>query len=215
MKCVTSLAIALMLVANSAAQAASLSYTQTNDAFAIYVDGEEHNGNFETIYFQAKPNPPAEFTNNSGGIFFVRPPGRPFTYPNELLTQDPIDFPGGLALFQSGLVNIPQELSFTVANLFGTITTAPQPNGDLFLGNVNMPGAGASANVLVQLRRAGNLVQQLTLTIPVPEPSALALAVAALAGATRISRRRRRKSHAVAKGRRPACRWPRRAACSR
>jgi hypothetical protein len=196
-----------MLVANSAAQAASLSYTRTNDAFAIFLDGEEHNDQFETIFFQVKPNPPAEFTNNSGGIFFVRPPGRPFTYPNELLTQDPIDFPGGLALFQNGLVNIPQELSFTVANLFGTITTTPQPNGDLFLGNVNMPGAGASAKVTVQLLRAGNLVEQLTAVVPIPEPSTLALVAAVGLGVAALtSRTNKRHSKRCAKDKGPLLR---------
>jgi hypothetical protein len=135
------------------------------------------------MFFQVRPNSPAMFTNNASGnnSGVPRPPGDSFTYHNRMLNGDPLDFPGALGLTQLGLVNIPQELSFTVANLFGTITTASQPNGDLFLGNVNMPGAGASASVLVQLLRAGNLVQELRMTVPVPEPSGALLGATAFA----------------------------------
>jgi hypothetical protein len=184
--------LCLLIALGSTAHAASLSYTQTNTAFAIFLDGEEHNDQFETIFFEVKPNPPAEFNNNNtGGVGVPRPPGQPFTYYNRLLDADPLDFPGALGLTQVGLVKTPQELSFTVGNLFGTVTTAAQSNGDLFLGNVNMPGAGASANVLVQLIRAGNLVQELRMTIPIPEPSAATMAMTALTATTIVRRRRR------------------------
>jgi hypothetical protein len=185
------LVLLLCLTTCSATNAASLSYTRTADAFAIFLDGEQHNGAFDTFGFWVRPNAPAVFTNFSGLLGGPpRPPGQPFTYHNGLLNADPLDDPNSIGLAMLGLIRTPTELSFAASRLGGTITTATQPNGDLFLGNVNMPGAGASANVTVQLYRAGDLVQELTATIPVPEPTSMALAGIALAGMIAVSHRR-------------------------
>jgi hypothetical protein len=177
------------------AAAASVSVTWNGDAVSIYVDGEAQNGAFDTIFFQARPIPPASFTINNSGLLggVPRPPGEPSTYPNRMLTADPLDFPGGLALTQVGLINTPQELSFTVGALGGTITTAAQPNGDLFLGNLNLPGfanASAGANATVQLISAGSLVQELNTVIFVPEPAAASLAILATTWFMAVTRRK-------------------------
>jgi hypothetical protein len=176
MKATLVLTIGLALIGCDTAHAASLSYTQNVTAFAIFVDGEEHNDNFDTIYFRVTPNSPAVFTRIAMLFGVPRLPGDPLTYPNQMLNADPGDIPGGLALSQFGLIRTPEEMSFTVAKLGGIISTASEPNGDLFLGNINMPGAGATANVTVQLLRAGSLVEQLTAVVPIPEPAALAMA---------------------------------------
>lgn len=168
----TLLALSCFQAAAEAASITTVAYPSNVRAF--YLDGASLNGAFDTIYFKATPNGGAAFTNNYSGLLSgtPRPAGQAFTYHNRMLNADPLDFEGGLGLSMFGLVNTPQELSFTVAKLGGTMTTADQPSGKLFLGNVTLTRAGASANALVQLLRAGTLVYEAQI---VPEPTGLAL----------------------------------------
>jgi hypothetical protein len=187
MKSILSLAAVLSVLVGSLANAASVSVRQTpgTDAFAISLTGSE---SFDTIYFQALPNAGLQFTNMSNGNVSgaPRPAGDPFTYPNRLLTADPGDFEGGLALNQFGLVNGPTELSFTVAKLGGTIDTS---NG-LFLGNVNVPGpTPARGTARVQILAAGTTLQEIIAPIGIPEPATAGLGAMALLGLAAIRRR--------------------------
>jgi hypothetical protein len=188
-------AIAYAVIAPSPIRAATLSYTQTGDVYAIVVDAEEHNGAFETVVFEARPMGSSAFANQATGnvVGIPRPPGDPFTYMNRLLTAHPLDFPDaigyGLSLFE--LVNPPDRLFFVLGRQRGNISTASEPGGDLFLANLYMPGGAASAEVTVQLLGGGILVRELRLTIPVPEASLAASTACALVAATIASRRRR------------------------
>ncbi|MCC6491785.1 MAG: PEP-CTERM sorting domain-containing protein [Pirellulales bacterium] len=192
MKTILSLvAVGLCVVACSAVNAASLSLGTNNTAISLYLDGGAENGQFDTIFVSLKPNGSATFANqNSGAAAGVpRPAGEAFSYPNRMLTADPLDFPGGLALSQVGLVNTPQELSFAVGKAGGTLTTADQPGGKLFLANVDFPAIaqGAKGTATVQLISAGNLVVELNRAIP--EPTTLGLAGLSLLGLVAARRR--------------------------
>ena len=172
------IALCVMLTASLPARAAQLSMTNNGAIYTFYVDGESLNGNFETIYFQAKATPPGKFANlpnlaSPPGV--PRPPGDSFTYPNRMLIADPLDFPGALGLTQVGLNLTGQELSYAVGNLFGTITTANQPNGDLFLANLYVPDHTAFT-ATVQLISAGTVVFEATQTVPEPAAGLVALA---------------------------------------
>jgi hypothetical protein len=171
-------ALCAMLAASLPAHAAQLSMTNNGAIYTFYVDGEALNGGFETIYFQAKATPPGKFANVISGIpgeeGRPRPPGQAFTYRNIMFTTDPLDFPGGLGLSMVGFINNGQELSYTVGNLFGTLTTANQPNGDLFLANLYVPDSTAFT-ATVQLISAGTVVFEATQAIPEPAAGLVAL----------------------------------------
>ncbi|QDT72961.1 hypothetical protein [Lacipirellula limnantheis] len=168
-----------------------------NNVYNFYVDGGNFNGSFDTIFFQAKSYRGSFINANSGASAGVpRPPGDLFTYPNRMLTADPLDFPGGLALTQVGLINNGQELSFTVGKLGGTITTAAENAGDLFLGNVMM-SSGGGFSYQIQLISAGNVlydtgINTIPLTDPTfPEPSGLVIAAVGMVGLLSSRRLRR------------------------
>jgi hypothetical protein len=164
----------------------------SNNVYNFYIDGDNLNGTFDTIFFQVKALVGSFINNNSGAVGGVpRPAGDDFTYPNRMITADPLDFPGGLALTQVGLVNTAQELSYTAGKLGGTVTTAAEANGDLFLGNVDMtyPGGGTFQ---IQLIAAGNVVydsQPLTFGSIFPEPASLSIAALGFTGLVAVRRR--------------------------
>ena len=90
---------------------------------------------------------------------------------------------------QVGLVNTAQELSFTVGALGGTVSTAAQPGGDLFLGNVMLSGGHFWANIYVriQLISAGNVIfDDATGT---PEPASFSIAALGFAALVTVRRR--------------------------
>lgn len=164
-----------------------------NNVYSFFVDGDNLNGAFDTIFFQAKATIGTFINNNSGAVAGVpRPAGDPFTYPNRMITADPVDFPGGLALTQVGLVNTAQELSYTAGKLGGTVTTANEVNGDLFLGNVNLSGAGGA--VQIQLISAGSVLYDtgiLAYGPIIPEPAGLSIAALGFTGLVAVRRRSR------------------------
>jgi hypothetical protein len=168
------IALCAMLAASLPARAAQLSMTSNGAIYTFYVDGESLNGGFETIYFQAKATPPGKFANVGIEFGVPRPPGQAFTYRNLMLIADPLDFPEALGLSSVGVVRNGQELSYTVGNLFGTITTANQPNGDLFLANLYVPDP-TTFTATVQLISAGTVVFEATQTIPEPAAGLVAL----------------------------------------
>ena len=184
--------------ARSTATAASMALTYQNNAYAIYLNAGEYNGAFDTIYFQVKATSPTVFENLNtwGDEAFPRPPGLPSTYPNRLLNSDPLDYPDALALTMIGRVVNSQELSFTAGKLGGTISTAAQPYGYMFLANVYQSGAPGWVATL-QMISAGVVVQDFHLVTPLtppgpqlPEPTSIALlSLGALALSATVRRR--------------------------
>lgn len=185
----------LCLVAQSAtATAATISIkpvnASANNVYSFYVDGEGSNGAFDTIFFQSKAFNGSYINLNSGAVAGVpRAAGDLFTYPNRMLTADPVDFPGALGLTQVGLINNGQELSYTVGKLGGTMTTAAEVNGDLFLGNVMLSGGHFWANIYVriQLISAGNVI--FDQAIGTPEPASLSIAALGFVNLLAVRRR--------------------------
>jgi hypothetical protein len=168
------------------------------------VDGEFDA--FDEIRFDARIYGRATFTNPNSGLSagIPRPAGDPFTYPHRMLDADPGDIPGALGLVRTGLINEPRWLSFTVTDADGTIDTAPQPNGDLFLANLNLSSPALSGDLVVFTRvclfSEGRIVNMLSdvlaLDSPLPEPASSFLAVGALSGLVALPRNNRRKRHA-------------------
>jgi hypothetical protein len=189
-------ALFCLFVQSTAANATNISVKpigdSPNNVYSFYIDGGAANGAFDTIFFEAKAFGGASFINLNSGAFggVPRPAGELFTYPNRMLTADPLDFPGGLGLTQVGLVNNGHELSYTAGKLGGTITTAAEPQGDLFLGNVLVsPGHYLFYNgfVHVQLISAGNVI--FDETIGTPEPAGLSIAALGFTGLVAVRRR--------------------------
>lgn len=194
MKTILSLALSFTVLAASAAVAAPLASYKPNAAannYSIYIDGAELNGTFDTIFFQAKATAGTLLNNNNGNSLGApRQPGDLFTYPNNMLTASPDDFPGALELTRVGLVNTAQELSYTAGALGGTVTTAGSPGG-LFLGNLNFSPGGAGT-FQVQLITAGTVVYDSGLQpVPIPEPATFAMAGLGMIGCVAAARRRK------------------------
>jgi opacity protein-like surface antigen len=162
-----------------------------NNVYSFYIDGDNLNGTFDTIFFQVKARGAASFINtNSGAVGGVpRPAGAAFTYPNRMITADPLDFPGGLALTQVGLVNNAQELSYTAGKLGGTISTGAEANGDLFLGNVMTAPGFFCFTFQIQLITAGNVVYDTQVLEACPEPAGLSIAALGFTGLIAVRRR--------------------------
>jgi hypothetical protein len=184
------------LIACTSASAASIQVQRNfdNGTFAVFLEGGADNGNFDSFIFKAKPFGGATFTHQSSGLSAgqVRPPGEPFTYPNRLIAIDPLDVPGGLGLIMLGLVNVQTELSYVVGDLAGPISTASQPNGRLFLANLDVANRSSSCfqtTVTVELFNQGSLISHDTYVDPCPEPSAFALSASSLLAVSLVRRR--------------------------
>jgi hypothetical protein len=178
--CGSAKAASLAIVANG-----STPYT-----YSVYLNGTGVNGNFNTIKLDARPrlvlvqlsdsmgrvvadlvapfslgqpSPPGyAFANlSSGQVAGVpRPAGEAFTYYNRLLNADPLDAPGGKGWSLLGIKVTEDLVGFSGGPLGANITTANEPNGQLFLANlyyVPEPAAcglvGMALLGLVALRR--------------------------------------------------------------
>jgi PEP-CTERM motif-containing protein len=182
--------LCLCLVACSTTSAAFLTVISNNNALAYYLDGSGRNGSFDEIRFDSRIYGKPIFTGNNSGLVSgsPRPAGQALTYPNRMLNSDPLDDPTFLGFVISDLSNQPRWLSFTVTNPHGGITTATQPQGWLFLANVN-----TSAHYLVEdsyvftrvwLVSQGRIITRLSHGVPltprVSEPAAFSFALAGM-----------------------------------
>ena len=166
------------VVTCSSASAATLTAKQTGNAWALYLSGGADNGNFDSVQLSVVPDGSTTFGNNTGGLVSgaPRPAGQEFTYPNRALNSDPLDDPSFKGWSLLDVINTPTAFSFGGGPLGAKISTAADPNGELFLANIFLPTAGARANVSLQLVNAGVNLPTLNTVIGVPEPATLAMA---------------------------------------
>ena len=182
-------------------RAASLTFSGNgNGAVSIYLAGQTTV--FDYVDFRAIPRgyPPAFQSLNTGLTAGVpRPAGQLFTYRNRALEFDPADpdNPGigkGWALLNP--VTSTTEVSFKGGPLVGNISTASEPNQQLFLANLRPP-EGGGFRVQISLLNEGSLVFSQEIFTPlidlpeppdVPEPTSLTIMALGCAGF--IARRR-------------------------
>ncbi|MBX3434536.1 MAG: PEP-CTERM sorting domain-containing protein [Pirellulales bacterium] len=191
MKYIIAIAVALSLATSSAVQAASLQLQNVgNGVYSLYLLGEELNGEFDTIFLTATPGGGSQFTALQSGLVggAPRPAGAPNTYRNRNLGADPLDFEDGLGLSEFGIQSTANLQEGTFAALGGTISTAAQPGGRLFLWNFNMGSPSATGSGHVELIRSGVVGANLPFSI-VPEPATFVLAGISMLGLAAVRRR--------------------------
>jgi hypothetical protein len=187
---ISTLVALLAVAACSAANAASLSYTQNGNSYAIFLAGEEDNGMFDTVDVVITPEVGTTFANNDPGFegFAPRPAGQQFTYINQFLGAASAQ--GGEGWSVLGAVNTPTSVAFAGGPLGQTISTAAKPDGRLFLANVIYSPTNGASTANVQLISAGIPIETLSLRVPIPEPATLAMAGLGLIGMVVVSRRK-------------------------
>lgn len=194
---VAPIAIALAFtIANSQAAQIRMECLGTR-TYGVFLDGEELNGQFDTLIVDIRPDRGFSFSNldpNGVDNRMARPGGDPFTFINAFLGA-PIGF-GGNGFTLLGPTTTEHAIQFAAGPLFGMIDTANGPNvgpDGLFLANLFEPGPGLSAEI--QLVSGGNILANLSSArfldaLPcVPEPTSLTLFLAgvlALASSKRI-----------------------------
>jgi len=183
------LLVVFVAVAPAGAEAASLTYIEHPPGVAriwsFYLNIRPDEGPYDTVAFYASSFSSTFLNQNNGLVGGVpRPPGEPFTYWNRNLTRSTAE--GGLGWIVLGPVNTPSELSFTGGVLGGTISTAEQPGGNLFLANVQ----SMSGTVQAQLIRGGELKQTLFTFFPPAEPTSSIIAGLGLVGLIIVRRLR-------------------------
>ena len=115
MKRILLVAAVVSAFACSVANAASVSVrTGSPGAYSIWLDGQEADGNFDTVFVELIPTAPATFANqNSGNNAGVpRPAGEPFSYRNRQLDLG-TDERVALGWTVVGAVSTANVLSFT------------------------------------------------------------------------------------------------------
>lgn len=150
-----------------------------SEVFGIFLDGEELNGQFDTIIVEISTNPGSLFLEplNSRAIDFFIPPGPGFcclTFISFQLSSPP-SF-GGNGFTVLGAVEAENQVAFSGGPLGQTIDTQHGPNvGDdgLFLANIIL--ADGTATATAQLVRAGDVIEELNTAFGVPEPPSVAL----------------------------------------
>lgn len=174
----------------ASAQGPELLAFRHGNAFALYLDGGDLNGMFDTIEFFATPGLGESFLNlnpwgQSPGTRRSLTPDDQGTFPNALLFHH-----YGFAVL--GLQVTPRRVELTTGPL-GEIDTStlwlysPEGRGRCYLGNV-MPSRSFEATV--NLYEAGQLRATLTAAGVVPEPAAAAMAAAAALVLAGVARRR-------------------------
>ncbi len=195
-------ALALGLVGTTAS-AASLKYTTTAGygSYAFYVASE--GTAFDVITSTITPLAGVTFANpvtgTSGGTGpgGTRAPNDPGTFANRMLDRDPGDGDGGKGwAFASRTINA-TTYNYTAGPIPAvTIDTSTEPNGRLFLGQVQPIGTPSSGairpghrfDVTLELILNGVLVQTLR---GIPEPASFSLAGIAAIGGLAFRRRDR------------------------
>ncbi|MBA3480939.1 MAG: PEP-CTERM sorting domain-containing protein [Pirellulales bacterium] len=148
----------------------------------------------DTVEVLVTPNAGSAFANNNSGNGPSGPrvPGEAFTYLNRRLNADPLDDPANKGWSILGLVNTSVLFGFTGGPLGSTITTAQDPNGELFLSNVLMNPVAGGGTANVKTYRLGVVIDDDTVAFPIaiPEPAALAMAGLGMLGMVAASRRK-------------------------
>lgn len=190
--------IAILLVTGAVAPSPAAAATLTvrsypNNVYALYLRGESTV--FNAVELTVTPAGSA-FQNTLSGVFngAPRPPGQPFTYRNRALDADPYgpDLPGiGKGWSLGGVVNTSTKLSFAGGPLGQDITTATEPNGELFLANIMLEDSSSSATAVLRVLNGFASLPTQILHFPLPEPTTAGMGVMSLLGlmALRPSRR--------------------------
>ena len=138
-------ALLATVLCDSPARAARLGFAWVGESWAMFLNGEQLNGQFNAVGVDLRPANPHTFTNIDSGQVAgsPRPPGDPFTYYNRRLNQDAED--GGLGWNILGLTLTSTQVAFLGGPLGQMIDTSSEPFGWLFLANLHgLPPATTS-----------------------------------------------------------------------
>jgi hypothetical protein len=193
MKNLLALAAVASLFAVSAANAGTIAVKPPvagNGVYSLYLNSGSDT--IDTVEVLVTPNVGSTFINNNSGNGPVGPrvPGELFTFLNRRLNGDPLDDPANKGWSVLGLVNTANSFGFTGGPLGGTISTALESNGELFLANLMMNSAAGGGSANVKTYRLGVVVDNDTFAFPVPEPATLALAGLGFIGMVAAGRRK-------------------------
>lgn len=183
--CTLAVALVAMAVSAEAATLVTKNNAQTNN-WSLYIDTEATV--FDSIQIDVVPSAGIGFGALSSGT--GRSAGDPNTFRNRVLDGDPLD--GGKGWLVPGAVVNATTFSFGGGPPGEKISSAAEPNGDLFLANLfftGAPAAGVWGTANVQLVNAGTTISTLSVPIGIPEPATCALAGMGLVGLLAVRRR--------------------------